>query len=101
MAIFTTMLEFVWGKSPLWLKVVMVLFLGPLSLIGTGVAGFMAFDSWLISKVETAVKPVQAEFKSAESRHDLEHSYMKDKLEGNLQLSKMIFEETLRNRKTH
>lgn len=99
MAIITTVLEFIWGKSPIWLRVVMVLLIGPMALIGLGVAGFMAFDAWLISKVDTAVVPMKVEMRNAKATHDLEHEYIKDKLEGNLQLTKMVYEETLRSRK--
>lgn len=99
MALLAPIFELIWGKSPFWVRFLIVLVLGPLALIGLGVGGYMAFDAWLISRVDTAVNPVRAELRSSNEKHDLEHRYMTDKLEGNLQLSKLIFEETLRNRR--
>jgi len=55
-------LEFIWDKSPWWIKCLMVILCAPLGVAGIGIGAFMTVDEWVVGKANTVVAPVRTEF---------------------------------------
>lgn len=62
--------EFIWEKSPWWLKCLIVIIFAPLCLAGTAIGSYMAFETWVVSKANTVIDPVRTEVHGVSKRQD-------------------------------